>query len=81
MLNSGVNIQYLHTLVRVEVLHHFDTFSDEVGSVTPENLMSITLGLGTYFFCQHAFKAEVCDMPRNEEAAYFKSKTLSLLSD
>ena len=46
---SGTNIKYICTLVRVEALCQFDMFSAEVGSATPENLMSIILGLGTYF--------------------------------
>ena len=34
-LKSGANIQYLHTLIRVEVFHQFDTLSSEVRSATP----------------------------------------------
>ena len=48
-LNSGANIQNLRTLLHVELLHQFDTFSSEVGSATPENFTSIFLGLDTYF--------------------------------
>ena len=47
---AGANIQYLHTLVRGEALHHFDTLSAEVGSKTSEKLISIILGVGAYFF-------------------------------
>ena len=43
-------IQYLYMLVRGESLCLFDALSAEVGSTTPENLTSIILGLGTYFF-------------------------------
>ena len=32
------------------MLRQFDTLSDEVGSATPENLTSIIIGLGAYFF-------------------------------
>ena len=35
MLAANKNIQYLHMLVRGEVLHQFDTLSSEVGSTTP----------------------------------------------
>ena len=44
-LNAGAKIQYLCTLVRGEALHQFGTLS-----ATSENLESIILGLGTYFF-------------------------------
>ena len=47
---AGEKIQYLHTLVRGETLHQFDTLSDELVSTTSENLTSIFLGLNTYFF-------------------------------
>ena len=43
------NIQYICTMVRGEHLHQFDTLSAEVGSASPENLMSIILVFGTYF--------------------------------
>ena len=49
-LKYGENIQYLHILVSAEALSQFDTLSAEVGRDTPENLTSIILGLGTYFF-------------------------------
>ena len=48
-IKAGAKIQYLRTLVRVEVLYKFDTLSSEVGIDIPVNLMSIILGLGTYF--------------------------------
>ena len=47
-LMTGANNQYLHMLVRREVLLQFDTFSAEIGSDTPENFISIILGLVTY---------------------------------
>ena len=43
----SVNIQYLCTLVRGEVLRQFEMLSSKGGSITPENLKSIILGLGT----------------------------------
>ena len=49
-LKSGAEIQYLHTLVHGEALRQFDTLSAEVESDTQENLTSIILGLGAYFF-------------------------------
>ena len=49
-LNSGANFQYLRTLVHGEALNQIGTLSSEVGSATPENLLSISLVLGTYVF-------------------------------
>ena len=49
-LKSDANIQYLCILVRREELYKFDTLCDKVGSATPENLTSIFVGLGAYFF-------------------------------
>ena len=49
-----MDIQYLRTLVHGEVLCQFDKFSSEVVSANPENLMSIILGLGMYFFLVNA---------------------------
>ena len=46
-IKGGAKIQYLLTLVRVEVLYKFGTLSSEVGIDIPVNLMSIILGLGT----------------------------------
>ena len=48
-LKDGANLHYICTLVRVEALHQFDTFSVEVESDIPEALTYIILGLGTYF--------------------------------
>ena len=48
---AGSKIQYLHTLVRGEVLHWFDNFSDEVGSTTPENLTYISFFWCVLFYC------------------------------
>ena len=45
-LTARANIQYLCTLVCGKALRQFDTFSDEVGSTTPENLTSIILVFG-----------------------------------
>ena len=50
MLEYGAKIHYFLTLVCVEALRQFDTLSAEVGSATPENLISIILGFCTYFF-------------------------------
>ena len=50
-LKASANIQYLHTLVRGEVLHWFDNFSDEVGSTTPENLTYISFFWCVLFYC------------------------------
>ena len=50
MFVAGVNIQYLCTLLRGEVLRQFDMLSAEVGVTTPEILTSVILGLGTYCF-------------------------------
>ena len=49
-LVASANIQCLHTLVCGEALHQFDMLYSEVGINTSENLKSIILGLGTYFF-------------------------------
>ena len=49
-IKYGANIQYLHIMVRGEVLRQFVVLSAEVESASPETLMSINLGLGTYFF-------------------------------
>ena len=49
-INYDANIQYLLTLVRGKALRQFETLSAEIGSSTPENLTSIILGLGAYFF-------------------------------
>ena len=46
-LVAGAEIQYLPTLLCGKLLCQFDTFSDEVGSTTSENLNKIILGLGT----------------------------------
>ena len=43
-LASGANILCLHTLVCGKALHHIDTLSDEMGSITSEHLKSIILG-------------------------------------
>ena len=59
MLTSGVKIQYLCTLVCGEALHQFDTFYYEVGSDTPENLTSIILGLGAYFFLLMRYQSKI----------------------
>ena len=47
---DSAKIQYLHTLVRGEVLRKFDVFSAEVESDISETLTSIIFGLGAYFF-------------------------------
>ena len=49
-LNPGVNTQYVRTPVQGEKSRQFDILSAVVESATPENLASIILGLGTYFF-------------------------------
>ena len=49
-LKSGAENQYILMMLRGESLRQFDTLSAELGSKTPEQLMSIILGLGTYFF-------------------------------
>ena len=46
-LASGAKIQYLHMLVRGEVLRQFYTLSSEVGSTNPEILTFIIFVLGT----------------------------------
>ena len=46
-LKSGVKIQYLNFLVRVEALHKFDVLYDEVESAGSKTLSSIILDLGT----------------------------------
>ena len=61
-LNSGANIQCFCTLVRGEELRQFYTFSDEVGSATPENLTSIILGFGTYLFPVNTLSNKKCTM-------------------
>ena len=50
ILDSGVKIPYLLTLVRGETLSLLDIFSAEVGSTTSDHLNRIILDLGTYFF-------------------------------
>ena len=62
MLKSGVNIQYLYMMVREEALCQFDKLSDEIGISTPENLMSIILGLVTYFYHVNALSKQKCVM-------------------
>ena len=57
-----MNIQYLRTLVHGEVLCQFDKFSSEVVSANPENLMSIILGLVTYFYHVNALSKQKCAM-------------------
>ena len=59
MLKSVTNIQYIRTLVRGEALRQFDTLSAEVGSDTPENLTSIILGLGAYFFLLMRYQSKI----------------------
>ena len=49
-LKAVMNIQYLLSLVRGEVLGQFYMLSAEVGDAIPENLRSIILGVVTYFF-------------------------------
>ena len=63
-LADGVNMQYLHTLVR-EVFCQFDTLSDEVVITTSENLQSIILGLSTYLFLFMHLQKKSRDTPRN----------------
>ena len=53
MLVDTVNIQYLSTLVSVEALRQFDTFSAELWSTTSEKLKNIILVLSTYFFTDY----------------------------
>ena len=50
MLLDRVNFQYLCTLVSGEALLQFDTLLYEVEITISENLKSIILGFGTYFF-------------------------------
>ena len=64
MLAANKNIQYLHILVRGEVLHQFDTLSSEVGFTNSENLKNIILGLGTYFFPVNALSKQKRAMRR-----------------
>ena len=45
-IKAGANIQYLHTMLRGEVLRQFDALSDEVESAIPEALKYIILVLG-----------------------------------
>ena len=47
---SGAKIQYLCKLLCGEDLRQLDTLFAELGSTTSENLKSIILGLGAYFF-------------------------------
>ena len=49
-LVASTNIQYLLTLIIGEALHQYDMFPAKVGSTTSENLKSIILCLGPYFF-------------------------------
>ena len=49
-LKSSAKIQCLCTLTRGEEVHHFDMLSSELGSATTENLTSVILGLGLYYF-------------------------------
>ena len=48
-LEIGVNIQYLHMLVRGEALHHFYLLSSYVESTETLNLEYIVKGLALYF--------------------------------
>ena len=47
MLKTGANIRCLCTIVHGEALRQFYIFSHEVGSTSPENLISIILGFCT----------------------------------
>ena len=49
-LKAGVEVQYLSTLVRGEVLRQFYALSAEVEGSTPLTLKYILLGLGTIVF-------------------------------
>ena len=49
-ITSNKKLQYLHTILCVEVMLHFDTFCDKVVRTTMEHLNQLTLGLCTYFF-------------------------------
>ena len=57
-------IQYLCTLLRGEALCQFDTLSSEVRSASPENLTSIVLVLGKYFFPDNALSKKKRTMHR-----------------
>ena len=78
---ASTNIQYLHTLLREEALHQFDKFVSEVGSTTSETLKSIILGWGTYCFPVNSLLKKLCDAPKTEESARFKSKMLRFSYD
>ena len=75
-LMDGAKVQYLCILVCGEVLRQFYTMSDKVGVTNPENLTSIFLGLGTYFFLLMRCQNKSHDFPRNGESKWLKSKTL-----
>ena len=49
MLEAGAKYQYLFTLVQVEALHQFDSFSAEVESTQTLNVEDIIKGLANYF--------------------------------
>ena len=49
-LKANANILYPRKLVSGEALRRFHSLSAELESASPENLSSIILGLGTYFF-------------------------------
>ena len=49
-LKTCSKIQYLHTLVHGEALHHFYALYAKLESAIPETLAYIIVGLGTYFF-------------------------------
>ena len=50
MLATGDKIQYLCTLVHVELLHQFDSMSTDVEGTNPLTVETIILGLGVYLF-------------------------------
>ena len=64
IIKSVANIKYLCMLVRREALHKFDTLYYELGTATIENLMSIILGLGTYFLPVNVMSKKTRAMPR-----------------
>ena len=77
-------MQYLRILVCGEPLLQFDTLYDEVGSTTSENLKSIILGLGTYFFTVNAMLKQKCAMrqgmrnPRGFKVRYYTDCIIEL---
>ena len=62
MLATGDKIQYLCTLVHVELLHQFDSMSTDVEGTNPLTVETIILELCVYFFPVNLISKQKCAM-------------------